>query len=156
MRRCGGRRASSLSISLRKLLVNMEITQEQIDEMIAHAREDAPNECCGMVAGADGVATRVVRVANAEKSPFRYSLGSDDQYRILKDIEENGEDLAAIYHSHTASAAYPSQTDINLAFYPDSLYLIVSLEDESSPDVRAFYIKEGKVKEEMLSIKDRS
>ncbi len=138
------------------LQVDMEIAQEQIDEMIAHAREDAPNECCGMVAGRNGVATRVIRVANAEKSPYRYSLSSDDQYRVLKDIEERGEELAAIYHSHTASAAYPSQTDINLAFYPDSLYLIVSLEDESNPDVRAFQIRDGKVKEKKLSVKERS
>ena len=130
----------------------MEITQDQIDEMISHAREVTPNECCGMVAGCDGVVTRVIRVANAEESPYRYSLSPDDQFRVLKDIEQRGEELTAIYHSHTASAASPSQTDINLAFYPDSLYLIVSLEDESNPDVRAFRIREGKVKEEMFSV----
>lgn len=130
----------------------MQIKQGQIDEMIVHAREEAPNECCGMVAGVGGAATRVIRAKNAEASPFRYSLDPSDQYRILKDIEEAGEELAAIYHSHTRSSAYPSQTDVNLAFYPESLYLIISLEEEENPDVQAFHIKDEQIEERQLTV----
>lgn len=136
--------------------VAVKISQDQIDDMVAHAREEAPNECCGMVAGRDDVVSRVIRTVNAEASPYRYSLDPADQFRVIKEIEENGEDLIAIYHSHTGSAAYPSQTDINLAFYPDSLYAIVSLEDQSNPDLRVFHIRDGKVEEDRLTILEKS
>jgi proteasome lid subunit RPN8/RPN11 len=130
----------------------VRIERSLVDEMIAHAREEAPNECCGMVGGMDGRATTVYRATNAEASPLRYSLDPSDQFRIMKEIEDRGEELAAIYHSHTGSPAYPSQTDVNLAFYPDALYLIVSLQDPDSPDVRAFTIRDGSIEPAGLEI----
>ena len=100
----------------------MRISQALIDEIVAHAREDAPNECCGMVAGLDGRATRVHRARNAEDSPLRYTIHPQDQIRIMTEIEERGEELAAIYHSHTKTPPEPSQTDVNLADnWPDPL-----------------------------------
>src|SRR4051794_26920097 len=113
----------------------MKIARQMVDEMISHAHEDAPNECCGMIGGEGGEARTLYRAANAEASPLRYSLDAQDQFRIMREMEEAGEELVAIYHSHTASAAYPSQTDVNLALYPDAVYVIVSLQDEE-PDVR--------------------
>lgn len=135
----------------------MRIAPELLDEIVAHAREELPNECCGMVAGRDGKATAVHRARNAFASPLRYEIHPSDQFRITTEIEERGEEIAAIYHSHTKSEAYPSQTDINLAAsWPDPLYLICSLEDPSAPTVRAFSIREGRVQEVELEVEARA
>ena len=131
----------------------MRIASSLIDEIVAHAREDVPNECCGMVAGTDGHATRVYRAKNAEASPFRYTVDPQDQFKITMEIEDQGEEIAAIYHSHTKSPAEPSQTDINLAEnWPEPLYLICSLADDDAPDVRAWAIRDGKVEEVGLDV----
>jgi proteasome lid subunit RPN8/RPN11 len=131
----------------------VRIAQPLLDEIVAHAREDDPNECCGMVAGSNGEATRVYRARNAEASPFRYTIHPQDQFRITMEIENRGEEIAAIYHSHTKSPAQPSQTDINLAEnWPDPLYLICSLADSEAPDVRAFAIRDGAVEEVGLNV----
>ena len=131
----------------------MRIARQLLDEIVAHAREDAPNECCGMVAGADGRASRVYRARNAFGSPLRYEIHPQDQFRITMEIEERGEEIAAIYHSHTKSPAYPSQTDVNLATnWPDPLYVICSLADPEAPDVRAFAIREEAVEEVELDV----
>src|SRR6516164_4825583 len=129
----------------------MRLTRSQYDEMLAHAREEAPNECCGMIASSDGEAVRVYRAMNAAASPLRYEIDGAEQYRIQMAIEDAGLDLGAIYHSHTRSEPYPSQTDINLAFYPESLYVIVGLAG-SEPDVRAFTIRDGRVTEAELVV----
>jgi proteasome lid subunit RPN8/RPN11 len=129
----------------------MKIPSNVYEELLAHAREDAPNECCGLIGGLDGVARTVYRARNAEASPLRYNLDPQDQFRIMTQMEEKGEELSGIYHSHTASPAYPSQTDINLAAYPDALYLIVSLA-EGEQDLRGFEIKDGEVTEVELAI----
>jgi len=125
----------------------VKISREHIDEIVAHAREEAPNECCGIVASTDGAAVKVFRATNAEASPVRYSLDPREQYEITKEIETRGWELGAIYHSHTRSPAYPSQTDVNLAFYPDALYVIVSLAGENAPDLRAFKIAGEQIEE---------
>jgi proteasome lid subunit RPN8/RPN11 len=124
----------------------MRISQALVDEMVAHAREDLPNECCGMVGGRDGEATEVVRVVNAAATPLRYEMDPQGQYNALKQIEDNGGELLAIYHSHTKSAAYPSQTDVNQAVaWPDQVYVIISLADADNPDVQAFMLKDLKI-----------
>ncbi len=131
----------------------MRIARSLLDEIVAHARDDVPNECCGMVAGTDGQATRVYRARNSEASPFRYTIHPQDQFKITMEIEDRGEEIAAIYHSHTKSPAQPSQTDINLAEnWPEPLYLICSLADEDHPDVRAWAIRDGKVSEVGLDV----
>jgi [CysO sulfur-carrier protein]-S-L-cysteine hydrolase len=123
-----------------------------VDEMVAHARAEAPNECCGMIGGRDGSATSIHRARNAEESPLRYVIHPTDQLRIMGEMEARGEELAAIYHSHTGSPAYPSQTDINLAEnWPDPLYVICSLADRE-PEVRAFEIRDGEVEEVTLEL----
>jgi proteasome lid subunit RPN8/RPN11 len=130
----------------------MQISRQLIDAMVAHAREDDPNECCGMLGGADGSAATLYRAANAEASPLRYSIDAGEQFRLMREIEEAGEELVGIYHSHTRSAAYPSQTDVNLAGWPDAVYVIVSLEDPGSPDVRGFWIREGEIADAELVV----
>ena len=130
----------------------MRVAQSLVDEIVAHAREDLPNECCGMVGGGDGAAATVYRAENAEASPLRYSIDAGEQFRLMRAIEQAGEDLAAIYHSHTKSAAYPSQTDVNLAGWPDALYLIASLAAPGAPDLKGFWIREGKIAEAELVV----
>jgi proteasome lid subunit RPN8/RPN11 len=129
----------------------MRFSRALYDEMIAHARADAPNECCGMVASRDGEAMTVYPAENAAASPLRYEIDGAEQYRIQMAIDEADLDLGAIYHSHTRSAPYPSQTDINLAFYPDALYVIVGLADGDA-EVRAFTIRDGQVAEAELVV----
>jgi [CysO sulfur-carrier protein]-S-L-cysteine hydrolase len=131
----------------------VRIAKELIDEIVAHSREEAPNECCGLVAGRDGTATAVHRARNEFASPLRYNVHPSDLLRITNEIEDAGEELAAIYHSHTRSEAYPSQTDINLAEgWPDPVYLICSLQDSDAPVVRGFAIREGRVEEIALEV----
>jgi proteasome lid subunit RPN8/RPN11 len=130
----------------------MKIANDMVEEMVAHARAEAPNECCGMIGGHKGEATTLYRATNAEASPLRYSLDARDQFRIMRQMEEADEELAAIYHSHTASAAYPSQTDVNLALYPDAVYVIVSLENADEPDIRGFWIRDGRIDDAELDI----
>jgi proteasome lid subunit RPN8/RPN11 len=131
----------------------MKIAQELIDEMVAHAREDLPNECCGMVGGADGEATAVIRVENSAASPLRYEMDPQGQYNALKTIEDAGGELLAIYHSHTKSAAYPSQTDVNQAVaWPEQIYVIVSLADDNAADVKAYLLKDLKIADVELDV----
>jgi len=130
----------------------MKISQSLIDEMVAHAREDLPNECCGMVGGSGEEATRVIRVANAAASPLRYEMDPQGQYNALKEIEDGGGELLAIYHSHTKSAAYPSQTDVNQAVaWPEQTYLIVSLA-EDEPDVKAYLLTDLRIADVALDV----
>jgi proteasome lid subunit RPN8/RPN11 len=129
----------------------MRISKPIYEELLGHARDDVPNECCGLIGGENGVPTTVYRARNAEASPLRYNLDPQDQFRIMTEMDEKGEELSAIYHSHTASPAYPSQTDINLAAYPDALYLIVSLA-EGEKDLRGYKIVDGVVDEVELQV----
>jgi proteasome lid subunit RPN8/RPN11 len=131
----------------------MRIAQSLIDEMVAHAREDLPNECCGMVGGSDGEASTVIRVENSAASPLRFEMDPQGQYNALKAIEDGDGELLAIYHSHTKSAAYPSQTDVNQAVnWPDAIYLIVSLEDADAPDVKGYWLKDLKIADAELVV----
>lgn len=121
--------------------------------MIVHAREDLPNECCGMIGGSDGEATAVIRVANSAASPLRYEMDPQQQYNALKSIEDGGDELLAIYHSHTKSAAYPSQTDVNQAVaWPEQIYVIVSLADEEAPDVKAYLLKDLRIADAEIDV----
>ena len=124
-----------------------------VDEIVAHAREEAPNECCGMIGGNDGNAMSVYRVANEFASPLRFRMESGEQIKAWNAIEAAGEEMLAIYHSHTSTPAKPSQTDINESeMWESVVHLIVSLEDPDGPVVRAFRIRDKKVKEEELDV----
>ncbi len=142
----------------------LALPKKFIEEMVAHARQDAPNECCGIIAGQDGRAVKLFRSINALADRYRYHMDAKDQLRILHECQDHGWDPLAFYHSHTASEAYPSQTDIRLAFtpevpgkpgermlwWPDAYWIIVSLEDANNPVVRAFRIQDGAVTEEEI------
>ena len=118
------------------------------EQMIAHAREQFPKECCGMLAGVDSKPVKVVRATNSEDSEFRYRVDDRELLRFLQDCDDNGWDFLAVYHSHTRSEAYPSPTDVRLAGnWPDPYYVLVSLADQDDPVVRAFRITDGEISE---------
>ena len=122
----------------------MRISEADWNELVAHARQENPNECCGYARMSDGRIDEVRRAENLRHSPYGYEL---DPRSLLAANEFDDEGYGvAIYHSHPRSSAEPSQTDINLALYPDWLYLIVSL--EADPVVRAWRIADGRVEEE--------
>jgi proteasome lid subunit RPN8/RPN11 len=124
----------------------MRIAQELLDQMIDHARREAPNECCGVVGVRDGRATRVLPVKNEAASPLKFEMGIELFY-ALDAIDEAGEELGAIYHSHTRTFPYPSQTDINWSDqYPGAEWLIVGLENDEAL-VRSYLIEGGRVEE---------
>ena len=126
------------------------------DALVTHARTDYPNEACGLIVGdraaaEGGRALRFEPTRNAAASPYRYSIDSADLLRITLATDDADEVIWGICHSHVRSPARPSPTDVGLAFYPDALYLIVSLGDMDEPDVRAWRIVEGTVHEVSLS-----
>lgn len=134
-----------------------------VQAMIDHARAEYPNEACGLVVGsapadAAGRALRWVPCRNKAASPFRYEIDPDDLLRLTLETEDADETFWAIVHSHTHSPARPSPTDIGLAFYPDALYVLVSLSDDEAdpasgtPSVRAWRIVDGVVHEVELEV----
>ncbi|MDP9293339.1 MAG: M67 family metallopeptidase [Actinomycetota bacterium] len=129
----------------------MRIGRDLLDRIVEQARAEAPNECCGIIAAQDGRAVAVHPARNAAASPLRFEMDGMEQYRIQSAIEDAGRELGAIYHSHTRSAPYPSQTDINLAFYPEALYVIVGVAGHE-PEIRTFRIVDGEVSEQPLEI----
>ena len=130
----------------------LQLEQQYVDEIIVHALEDDPNECCGILAGHDGRVAKLYRMTNAEHSPYRYSMDPQELYRTYREIDDSGWDVVAIYHSHTHSEAYPSATDVRLATWSDAYYILVSLLNRENPAVRAYHIEDGGISEEELSI----
>jgi [CysO sulfur-carrier protein]-S-L-cysteine hydrolase len=133
----------------------VRISRAFLDDILRHASEEFPNECCGIVATSDGTATKVFRTENIHHSPTRFEIDGRHVIRIQSEADEQGWELGSIYHSHTRTAAYPSQTDVNFAQnWPGMVWLIVSLEDPERPSVRAFEINGGTISERDLSVAD--
>jgi proteasome lid subunit RPN8/RPN11 len=139
----------------------LTLAKRHVAEMIAHARQDDPSECCGLLAGRDGQAVELYRMTNVAHSPYRYSMDPKELLRTNREIEDRGWELLAIYHSHTHTEAYPSPTDVRLALWPNTreaiwpkvYYILVSLEEKEKPDVRAFRIMDGgSIVEEGLTV----
>ena len=122
------------------------------DEIIAHALEDDSIECCGVLAGTDDSFAKLFRMTNVESSPYRFSWDSKELIRVWNEMEDNGWEHRAVYHSHTHSEAYPSSTDVRLAAWPEAYYIIVSLMDKENPTLRAFRIVDGVITEEELQV----
>lgn len=124
------------------------------DAMVREAREAFPNEACGLLAGKSGTVVAFYPITNVDSSPVQYRLDPQQQLRAMVEIDDRDCELTAIFHSHTRTRAYPSQTDIQLAFYPDTLYVILSLASDHHPDLRAYRIVEDVVREESIEIVD--
>jgi proteasome lid subunit RPN8/RPN11 len=130
----------------------IELDTVLFKEMVLHGLREFPNEACGLLAGKEGRAVKVFAMRNADASPATYRLDPKEQLRVFDEIDDAGWDLFAIFHTHTHSEAYPSETDRRQAFYPDAYYLVISLQDRGDPLVRAFRIEDGEVTEEELTI----
>ena len=132
--------------------MGFSLRPEQRAEMVRHADSEYPNEACGLIAGLDGRAEKVFPMRNSEESPVTYVIDSKDQFQAFSEMEEQGWKLLGIYHSHTHTEAYPSPTDVRLAAWPEAHYVIVSLQDDANPVLRAFRIQDGQVSEEELVV----
>lgn len=131
----------------------VELSHEQAAALIAHAREELPHECCGLLAGRDGRVERVYRGTNIDHSPYTYLMDPNEQLAAFKDMDAAGLDLVAIYHSHAHTPAYPSRTDVAKAYYPDAAYMIISLANRDAPDIRAFRVVNGQITEESVVVR---
>lgn len=134
----------------------LRIDREIVDAIIAHARRDHPDEACGVVAGAAGSdrPTRHIPMTNAERSSTFYRFDSMEQLRVWRELDQRDEEPVVIYHSHTATEAYPSRTDVNLATEPGAHYLLVSTREPEVAELRSFRIVDGVVAEEPVRVID--
>ena len=123
-----------------------------VKEIVEQGLREFPNECCGVIASEAGAPVKVFPMTNADASPVTYRLEGREQLRVFDEIDERGWELWAIYHSHTHSEAYPSETDVRLAFYPQARYLLLSLQDRGTPVLKAFRIDDGRIDEEEVTI----
>ena len=132
----------------------LAIRRDLVDAVLAHARADHPDEACGVLAGPEGSdrPERHIPMLNAERSPTFYRFDSMEQLKVWRQMEDNGEAPIVIYHSHTATEAYPSRTDIDLASEPDAHYLLVSTRDPDRHELRSYRIVDGVVTEEPVKI----
>ena len=136
----------------------LKIAREHVSAIIAHARDDHPDEACGVIVGPEGsdVPTRLVRMINADRSPTFFRFEPQEQFALYKQMSTAGEEIVVVYHSHTATEAYPSRTDISLASEPQAHYVIVSTAESSATDcpvsVRSFRIVDGAVTEEEIDV----
>lgn len=130
------------------------IRADLVDAMVAHARADHPDEACGVIAGPEGSdrAERFIPMINAERSPTFYRFDSAEQLKVWRQMDVNDEVPVVIYHSHTATEAYPSRTDVSFASEPEAHYVLVSTRDPEQHELRSYRIVDGAVTEEPVSI----
>ena len=127
--------------------MNLVLSPGILDQIVSHARASQPNEGCGLIAGRNGVADRLIPMENVLASPTAYEMAPAQLIGALRVLRENGEELVAIYHSHPAGPSHPSPHDVGRAYYPEAAHIIVSLERPEIPVVRGFRIIDGEALE---------
>ena len=132
----------------------LTIRRDLVDAMVLHARRDHPDEACGVLAGPVGSdrPERFIEMANAERSPTFYRFDSAEQLQVWRAMDAADEEPVVIYHSHTATEAYPSRTDISYASEPDAHYVLVSTRDPDTHELRSYRIRDGEVSEEPIEV----
>ena len=130
------------------------IKKEILEAIVQHAREEAPLECCGLLMGASEMITHQRRMVNVLQSPNRYSIDPQALFDFFRDLRSLQLRHLGIYHSHPASEAYPSKTDVDESYYSDCTYFIVSLKDVQSPSIRAFKLAHRSIQEKELQVID--
>nr|WP_281249491.1 M67 family metallopeptidase [Lentzea xinjiangensis] len=130
------------------------IRRDLVDAMVAHARRDHPDEACGQIAGPEGSdrPERIIEMENAERSPTFYRFDAAEQLKVYREMQANDEEAVVIYHSHTATEAYPSRTDIKFANEPQAHYVLISTRDPIEHELRSYRIVDGVVTEEPVKI----
>jgi proteasome lid subunit RPN8/RPN11 len=122
----------------------LHLSQAALDDIVGHARRDAPHECCGLLVGTEDVIDRAVAARNDSESPLtRYRINPADHFAVIRALRGSDQRILGAYHSHPSTAASPSPTDTAQAWPAPFLYLIVSLKDEARPEIRAFGIADG-------------
>jgi proteasome lid subunit RPN8/RPN11 len=136
----------------------LTISRALVDKIIEHARKDHPDEACGVIAGPVGSDSpvRFIAMLNAARSPTFYEFDSGEYFRVWREMDDNDEEAVVIYHSHTATEAYPSRTDISYAGWPQAHYVLVSTRAEPQTEFRSYRIVDGEVTEEPVSISQLS
>ena len=134
----------------------LKISRALLDQIVAHARADHPDEACGVIAGpiGSGLPERFIAMTNAARSPTFYEFDSMEQLAVWREMDDRDEEPVVIYHSHTATEAYPSRTDISYANEPDAHYLLVSTADPGTEEIRSYRIIDGEVTEEEVQVSD--
>ncbi|GGP44234.1 M67 family metallopeptidase [Saccharothrix coeruleofusca] len=130
------------------------IRRDLVDAMVAHARRDHPDEACGIIAGPEGSdrPERFIPMDNAERSPTFYRFDAAEQFKVWREMDRNDEVPVVVYHSHTATEAYPSRTDVAYAGEPDAHYVLVSTRDPEQHELRSYRIVDGVVTEEPVEV----
>jgi proteasome lid subunit RPN8/RPN11 len=130
------------------------IRRDLVDAMVAHARRDHPDEACGILAGPEGAdrPERFIPMINAQRSPTYYDFDSAEYFQVNKAMQAADEDYIVIYHSHTATEAYPSRTDVNIAAMPQAHYVLISTRDPEEHELRSYRIVDGIVTEEPVEV----
>jgi len=139
------------------MAVAIRLRREHVDAIVAHALEDAPIECCGMLAAHEGLVVDIYRAVNKEDSPYRFSIDPLQTRRLEEQIDASGSTLAGFYHSHTGSDPIPSPTDIRMMgslFGPPYVHFVVGVADRANPILRAWYIQDGDRIEQQFEIID--
>lgn len=135
------------------------IRADLVEEIVAHARRDHPDEACGVISGPEGSdrPERVIPMLNAARSPTFYEFDAGEDLRLHRELESRDEQRVVIYHSHTGTEAFPSRTDIAIAGYPEAHYVLVSTREDAAPnatghDFRSYRIVDGVVTEEEVDV----
>lgn len=126
---------------------HIKIPVKHKEIMLTHAFSELPNECCGVLTGTGSTAKRIVRMKSDPASPDAYFMDPEQQVAVFSKMQERGESLIGIYHSHPDGPDYPSGSDLQFAFHPESAYIILSLKDRQAPVIRAFILKDRQFKE---------
>jgi [CysO sulfur-carrier protein]-S-L-cysteine hydrolase len=132
----------------------LRIRQDLYDKIVAHARADHPDEACGVLAGPAGSdrPERFIPMTNAARSPTFYEFDSTEQFQVWQQMDDNDEEPVVLYHSHTATEAYPSRTDVSYASEPGAHYVLVSTRDPQKPEFRSYHIQNGTITEEPVTV----
>lgn len=137
----------------------IQLKKQYVEDIIAHVLKEDPKEACGLIAGIQGYVVKLYHMKNIADSPHRFSMDPSDLLHVNREMDTNGWDLLAIYHSHTHSEAYPSSTDVEMAtwadgksIWPQTYYILISLLDKKNPKIRAFRITDGIINEEIFQI----
>jgi len=130
----------------------MQLDRVFFDEMVEHGLAAFPNESCGLLAGKEGRPVKFFPMTNRDASPVTYRLDPKEQLRVFDELDEQGWELLGIFHTHTHSEAFPSETDRSQAFYPEAEYLVMSLSDRANPVLRSFEIVDDQIGERELEI----
>jgi len=129
------------------------LSEREKDQLVGHSRRENPNEACGILAGKGDRVQKIYQMINADKSTRTFFMDPREQIRVMKEIRSSGLDFIGIYHSHPESRAFPSTHDVELAYYPDVWYVIISLRNKDNPEIKAYKIVEGKIEEEAIGLK---